>query len=223
MRATTQWTDVGIFWVTLAGAIVTTLAVAVALFGPRLQQRWRRPELTIMPNPPGMGIPLGSGAGELLQLRLSNRRGRETAYEVEVFVSSSAQGPTALHIFADEDNLNFDNPWAGSGGRTTSSVPSGYSRSVSAAIIEDTKDGPLAYLATVPARHMRTGSLLQDVPNVVYITVAGSNFDAITYRGVLSVVDQTESFDEGPRTVRMLSWTTAPTRWTKPIQLGPSA
>jgi hypothetical protein len=45
--ATVTWTDEWTFIATAAAAVVTFLALLVALLGPAVQQRWRRPEVTL--------------------------------------------------------------------------------------------------------------------------------------------------------------------------------
>jgi hypothetical protein len=170
-----------------------------------------------------MGMILGSGGAELLSLRLHNEAGRDTARDVEVSVSVYAQQPDVLHVFAEDNNLNFDNPWAGGQGRTTSTVPAGHARLVSFAVIEDVlpDEGVAAdtcgYLATVPTRFMRAQPLLRDAIHTVFITVAGANFDAVTYRGTIALEDDVEPVDGVDRPMRTLLWAARPAPWGKPV------
>jgi hypothetical protein len=222
-----SWTDIGIFWATLGGVIATFAAVLVALFGQRLHQWRRRPQITVTSDPPSMGIRVDpdsklvwTPSASVLRLRLHNEPGRDTARDVEVFVDAVAQVGFVTFEAADSANLNFDDPTDDDGpGRSIATVPSGYSRRVNFAVLmrggdqdvhnEDEarnmkiKHEAWGYLAVYPPS-LTAGSTLHDNASYdVRITVTGANFDAISYRGVVAFEDE-EDTDLGP--LKYLTW-----------------
>jgi hypothetical protein len=87
VAAAPPWTDVGMFWATVGGVVVTATAVLVALFGPRLQDRWKQPRLALSAKELAGGLRISQASPMVLHFLLENERTRETARDVEVFVS----------------------------------------------------------------------------------------------------------------------------------------
>jgi hypothetical protein len=218
VMAASTWTDVGIFWATVGAAVATTAAVIVALFGPRWQERRRRPDLSLTTDPPGMSIPVESGVAEPLRLRLTNRAGRDPARDVEVFVTASGQGTDAVYVAAEDETLNFDDPFSDAQGCSVSTVPAGHARLVNVAVIEAVADGGTnehaqwGYLATVPRQRMRHAALMDAIAYDVTITITGSNFDAVIYRGRLEFRDDSELFNGTEFPIKTLAWAREPVR-----------
>jgi hypothetical protein len=173
------WTDVGIFWATLGGVIVTFLAVLVALFGPRLQERWKRPKITV--DSIG-GMQARSELWPLVvRLMLCNQQGRDTARDVEVFASLTRDGA----IVADQATLDFEDPTTiGSSGRSVATVPPGFAREVSLLVLEPVWDSE-GWLRAGTVAFFRPGTVvLRDQATYkVLIAVTGANFDAVHYVG----------------------------------------
>jgi hypothetical protein len=220
LSARVAWTDVGILIATTAGVIVTGFAVLVALFGPSWRHRRTRPFLSVQADPPGMGTAVDDGA-VVMHLKLHNEASRETARDVEVLVTAYARDGQVLRVIAEEENLNFDNPFAEGDGRTTSTVPAGYSRRVSFAVIERSEQpddrGRIhwGFLATVPSRQMRLSTMPDDLAYEAFVVVTGSNFDALTFRGVLKFEDGLEPETPGERPTlptKSLVWSRGPER-----------
>jgi hypothetical protein len=195
------WTDVGIFFATSAGVVVTVCAVLVALFGPGWDRRRRRPVVTLSTVYRSRSTRVSDT--DPFCLRLHNKTGCETAREVEVFaeVTFPVEGG-GLGVVAEQANLNFDNPTDDGPGRSTASVPAGFSRDVNLAVLDeaefvdldDTDDHErrrlrVAYLALYPKRLVRTAGLHENRTYEVGITVTGSNFDAVRYVGHLAFSD----------------------------------
>jgi hypothetical protein len=161
-----------------------------------------------------------------MRLRLANRAGRDTADAVEVFVRVTRPSPLDGPAFGigdvlvvDDANLNFESPLVLDGpGQTTTTVPSGYSRPVSIAVIgrvelpgyASQEPGHCGWVAVCPPFAARHIGLVFDAVHTVTIVVAGANFDAVTYEGEL-VVQQTVQPDRSRGTQGVIE-----AEWTKP-------
>jgi len=196
------WTDEWTFIATAAAAAVTFLAVLVALFGPAFQQRWSRPEIAVEPSSPAFQVTV-SDRPAVVRLLIANKRGRDTARDVEVFAyatrpiteTTQVQGvtfpPGGSAVVADQANLNFDDPRADRPGRSTASIPSGFAREVNFATVAPMDDVDsqgrrgAGRLALYPTDRAETAILREETKYSIWITVAGSNFDAVTYLGHL--------------------------------------
>ena len=203
--------------VEIVGVVVTFLAVLVALFGQQFHAWRRQPRLTLTPDPDSYATAVGLG-GVPMNLRLHNERGRDTARDVEIFVTVATreigqQGVPSMTVATDA-NLNLDDPAAEGPGRATTTVPSGHSRNVNFAVVGVLEDehGKLtdrwAYLALYPPRFAEASWLVFGVDYAATLVVTGSNFDAITYRGNLAF---SETDEDGVR-LRSLEWSAPPTR-----------
>jgi hypothetical protein len=194
-----NWTEKGIFWATVAGVTVTFSAVLVALFGRRWDESRKKPKLRLTAGPDRMASTADSPNVVVRNLSLHNEEDRDTARDVEVFVSADARTRFEYFIAADGDTLNFDDPLSQRSGRSTATVPPGYSRRVPFAVIIPPQSTavippsrPLAttswaQLAVYPRDKMGDARLYDGVVYSVRVTVTGSNFNAITYRGELEV------------------------------------
>lgn len=181
--------------------IVTFAAVLVALFGPGLRRSRRRPIVTLTSPEPWIEIdltdpdPAGPASLVLMRLTLHNKRGRDTAQDVEMFARVTYQGPQqgswTTFLVADQAHLNFDDPIAGPG-RSTATVPSGFARDVNLATILDldgeyeVAHGRVGRLALYPPQLARDALLWAGRTYEVAIVATGSNFDARRYWGTFS-------------------------------------
>jgi hypothetical protein len=113
-------------------AIATALAVIVALFGPGWRAKRRAPKLVVSADPARAALTLRHA--QEMAVRIRNAPGRDTAEAAEVFVTVTQKSPRGVHYVAREESLSFDTPRPDAPGRSTASVPSGYSRPVSFAV-----------------------------------------------------------------------------------------
>jgi hypothetical protein len=208
-------------WLTLsvvaASALATTLAVIVALFGPRWQERRTRPLLRLRADSDWDGDCRGvAPVHDGYHIVLSNERGRATARGIEVRIDvfgfmSSAQdltGPDGDDLplpLVEDGRLNFLGS-DGSLGRGTGSVPPGASRRVyllrvgyapaifatwvatrSAARPEGDLSRFCGAWATYPARTDALGWIASGDEYEVILTLMGDNLDAASYAGRLRV------------------------------------
>jgi hypothetical protein len=218
-------------WTEIAGVVVTLAAVFVALFAVPIRERLKRPKLALSPGSEALGVVVGLDP-IVMTLRLHNARGRDTAREVEVFVTVLSEGTPATYIVAEEANLNFDDPLPrvvnpggkigiakSEPGRSTATVPSGFARNVNFAVIGIQREGgklgdAWGYLALYPPRVAQDATLFFHMFSYhAWIVVTGSNFDAITYEGKLKVTEEDEPDDKGGYVrTRTLHWTIPPVR-----------
>jgi hypothetical protein len=211
-----NWTDVGIFWATLGGVVVTLLAVLVALFGHRVQERRKRPRLSLSVDPVSMGVEIHSGDAEILSLRIHNEKGRDTAREVEVFVTVFGQDGDIFLMAGEEVALNWDDPLGDGGGRSTATVPAGSSRRVSFAVlqhlaaVDEQGRADWAYLAVYPPNKVTHATLREGVPYAVTISVTGANFDALSYRGAVAFEEHDEPVGDVFVRIKSLGWVSQP-------------
>jgi hypothetical protein len=218
VAATTQpnWTDIAGFWATVAGVTVTFLAVVVALFGRNWHEWRKKPQLSLRSSmgPVQVGLEFG-----LMELRLWNSNGKDTAKDVEILVTVLAPDNRtdtgATPSAAVNDNLDFDDPLGAGEGRPTSTVPSGFGRRVPFAaigIVRDEQDrltDDWGYVAVYPRR--RQALLPRQYKYVAFFIVTGSNFDAIEFRGEFEFAEYDKTV-EGARAerVREARWTVPP-------------
>jgi hypothetical protein len=210
----------------------------------------------VFADPGGLGFARGQKFVGTMRLRLYNEAGRDTARDVEVFVTAHGRavhdGEAVTLLIADEENLNFDSPIDGGPGRSTATVPSGYSRRVYFAILGsqsgieaklspimlEPQDGdsgePWGALAIYPARQAKA---MFDASSEYYIeiVVTGSNFDALTYQGTIGFRDDSEEVQEAPVPTVTLQWLEGPNliegftssgirgRWLGPLPEGQPA
>jgi hypothetical protein len=187
-------------WVEIAGVVATFLAVLVALFGRQLYESRRRPKLALSPYPETYTTTVGMDSAPM-NLKLHNERGKDTARDVEVFVtveSVPAKGAPGWTP-ASDINLNFDDPEADGPGRSTTTVPSGHSREVNFAVVQVLTDehgrptDQWGYLAVYPPRFAKNRVLFSGHKYTATLVVTGANFDAITYRGELAFSEEREA------------------------------
>lgn len=222
VAATPAWTDIGIFASTTVGVFVTVAAVLVALVGPALQTRWRRPAISI--DPADVFISASVNLASVVRLVLANAQGRDTARDVEVFIYVTQPGTTteavggeftpmrSNRIIVDQANLNFDDPTGNGAGRSTASVPSGFWREVNFAALvkldQHDLDGRRAagYFALYPPLLARRSYLWEATTYEVTITATGSNFDAVTYTARLVLSELAVSIGETERSEIRVRW-----------------
>jgi hypothetical protein len=219
-----------LFAATAIASVGTLIAIGVALFGPEWRAKRHEPRLTLtaaetsaewptMPPYPPV---------DALHLLVHNERGRDTAHEVEVFVTAVGRGKD----YTREDprsratiqqNLNFNNPLQGQYGSRVASVPSGFSRRVHFVLlggsdliwqahhqIEGAPRGPwgTAALALYPGRNDNIAYLEPDVEYDIELVVVGSNFDAVAYSGTVRYEDRVRP----DITVAKFTWIAVPRR-----------
>lgn len=208
-----------------AGVAATLLAVVVALAGPSWNARRRRPKIDLEADPPNVGLspdaiedasvpPVDVG------LRISNAAGRDTARDVEVFISAKAPDGGGTHIAAEEVNLLFGRLTSRSN-PTSVSIPAGYSRRVALAALGNPRAtrGIFSRLRSpLGIRPSWAALVVEDMPEHfcwlderlsyrIEIVVTGANFDAITFDGMAET-------DAGvaPDGYRYFRWLDPPTR-----------
>jgi hypothetical protein len=200
------------FWATLGGAVATFLAVAVALFGPGWQVRRRRPSLTVTPDPPGVGTTLDDEGGVLMMLRVENAEGRDLATDVEVICSVAGLASGAnIEVCSDEVNLDFENYFS-TRSVATRSVPAGATRRVSFLHLHSREGNGAAHVAAIHPQREEVSRLTESNPYAVYVTIMGANFDALNYRGTVSLVRSSEP--DGPHWLETVEVT-----WTDPLHV----
>jgi hypothetical protein len=167
---------------------------------------------------------------------IHNEFGRETAREVEVFVTASAKDPdsdreqrnvAALEqrsVAAIQENLNFENPLERHYGTVAATVPAGFSRRIHFAVLgsalaiqracyqaTDSPDVPAPHcvgaLSLFPARNDRIGYLMPDRDYDINLVITGANIDALKYRGVVCSRIQDRTDGEP---VGLIEWTDTP-------------
>lgn len=203
-EADPTWTQVGQFWVSLVGVVVTFGAVMVALFGQRWHASRKRPKLTLRVDQVSSAWPRGSdSSATTMWMRLVNAAGRDPAHDVEVFVSMAGKvadpevpGGVAFDILAEDEALAFGSPMRGRAEETRATVPAGHSRWLAFADVGEPVS--LARKAKVMAMHVdeERARLCVDSPDeplvpwldfdvdyTVEIVITGSNFDALRFRG----------------------------------------
>jgi hypothetical protein len=206
-RDVVDWTALA---VAFCAALGTVGAVLVALFLPRVEERRRRPRLTLSVEPHGgVGIVLGRGGAAELRLRIHNARGKQMAREVEVHVISWAETPELTQVAAEDEPLQIDNPFRGAETTVTSVAP-GHSRSVSFAVLDEMlEDQSLrycGYFGIAPRERMGKSRMEPGRAYNTYLAVTGSNFDAIFYRGVLEFTHGREPVDDQLEDSLSLGW-----------------
>lgn len=196
---------------TAVGALAAAAAVAVAVLGPRLEARRRQPRVVLSSTAPlatyyfYVDSPSAEGAA-LLKLR--NEPGRDTAREVEVFLSVDAVGGPLIMgkvTLVSVEPLNFDDPVGGERGRSTANLPPGFARSLDLLIVghfeaiaagtplaadlqlPEDKQKTHAAWALAPARQDRLRWLRDGERYFLTLTVTGANFDAQSYRGTVGI------------------------------------
>jgi hypothetical protein len=206
----TDWILVG---VAVASAVATVGAVLVALFGPRWWAKRRAPKLTLEVNPdaglvyPEVPTEPDSRRTSEDVFLLANAKGRDTAREVEVFVTVSGVGTDANRVYVQYKTLNFDSPLDGYSGRATATVPAGAERPIyflclgdrdaiagahypSDANDEHSKEAA-ASLACYPARADEITWITFGTDYGITLVLSGANFDAVIYEGQFRVTVRT--------------------------------
>jgi hypothetical protein len=218
---------------TAIGALAAAGAVIVALFGPSWRERRRRPKLSLAPKGTEISVDADARSPLELRLRIHNARGKDTAESVEVFVSATSGRPAGVGtmILVEDGNLNFDRPRADHPGRSTATVPSGHSRSVSFALLGSVTAVEACFHETMRGKASETpgekfGALClfglsggrfswREIPWLtvgetydVVLVVTGANFDAVTFGAQLRLSDE-DIPPDGPR-IMILKWLGAP-------------
>jgi hypothetical protein len=209
---------------TAIGALAAAAAVIVALFGPSWRTKRREPQLTLEPENRGLEVPTAVVSAYPMRLRLRNERGRDTAQDVEVFVTAVTplQDGSTFQC-AEDSNLSCDPPSAGEREglpRTVATVPSGHTRAVYFVLMGNTDsiaeklglDRPAyrAYAALVVP--VRTSVLWLQAGHTWDITlvITGANFNAVTYQGKVQTTLRADRFacvwTEGPKQVHKAKW-----------------
>jgi hypothetical protein len=214
----------------VATAAAVVIALFVALFVPRWHEKQREPKIDLQPDPRGRQSSSSWSTADLLRLRIHNAPGRRTAEQVEVFASvvsrSPGDGDLWVRVHLEDKALNFDEPGGVPPGRSTTSVPSGFSRPVSFVLIgpptsiserygvEVKPDavGELPDWVAVPALYpaVRESAtwFTRGKPLEVTLVVTGANFDAVTFRGEFEMSEEVD--DRGEPSV-LSGWTELPT------------
>lgn len=190
------------FGVQVLAAVATVAAVSVALLGPGLRARRRRPRISIDMGDRAsarLSTELGHAeevaAGPAMYIR--NAAGKDAARGVEVAVTlEHRENPGAEAVtVADDRRLNFIDPLIGTQGVATADVPAGGARRVYLTLLgrqpsllkqlsppsarADT--GTIGALATCPSRGDNT-IWLPAGHYTAQLVVAGANFDAAAYQ-----------------------------------------
>jgi hypothetical protein len=199
-------------WATLVVASIAALgtvgAVLAALFLPRFEERRTRPQLTLSTEPEGgMGMVVGSGGSEWVNLRIHNARGKRMARDVEVRVLAWTVRPDATHVVVEDLGLVVD----AAGTATVTTVPPGHARSVGFLVIEDVdedQEGPgvFAHFRTAPPEAARLSRMEPPYEYPTYVTVTGSNFDALVYEGALGFIASDEPIEDRVAKVVSIGW-----------------
>lgn len=225
-----KWTDVASVIVASVGVVATLAAVLVALFGPRYHARRSRPMLSLVAHPPGMGLAVEfDDSAEAMQLLLRNRPGQDTARDVEIFASVSAEREdgASTEIVVEYEPLVFENPLGSNGSRTSGTVPAGFSRPVWFALVGQRQAVARAFTVdAAPEQAHDVGAAVTIDPYVrswmpwlepqvnydVKLVVTGSNFDAVTLGGRLRGEFGQEPVDDSGATVKVIvfEWTEEP-------------
>lgn len=228
-RDSPNWTEIAGLVVTTLGVVATFSAVLVALLGQRWHARRRAPKLTLTAAQEGMSIPgwpsasddIGSTAE--LNIFIYNEAGRDPARDVEVFVS--AVGPTddgGFYVAAERTNLFYGRLRSGAT-TTIASIPPGFSRTVVLAVLGppeairrmvdglDPPSGRHDSWAALIVEGVRSHAcwLHGDLEYRVELVIVGSNFDAVTYEGLIAFDDRlpASARDEDLTGYRTVAWT----------------
>jgi len=229
-----DWVDYANLGIAAFAAIGTFAAVLVALFGDRLRARRSRPLLTI--SSPELtrsffveGEREDGDAG--LYVEIANAPGRDTARDVEVYV-------TMTHADALASNLNLGGVMDGTGGSATMQLPAGHRRRVyvcnlgtpegllhkrtpSGVTTRGAREllGPLAgithaALSLWPARRDVMHWVADDAPMEVELIVTGANVPTERHRGtfVVTIEDVPDDRHPGLALVMAVATWTAPPR-----------
>lgn len=228
-------------WLTLAvtacAAGATLAAVLVALW-PQIE-RWRRvPRVNLLCDQ-GLGWMARFGDPEprqtqsVPQLWVTNERRRETARDVEVFLTLGRQidpgSPGTADIVANRDRLGFSDPANhGLTGAGTTHIPSGFARPVYMLTFGETKalwklrnrhdpapaPRPPAAHAVVDIWSPAGGEPVWLEPGTYNCSlhVTGANFDALLFVGRFEVTHAPATADPGVTVVRF-QWLRRPERY----------
>jgi hypothetical protein len=217
---------------TAVGALAAAGAVVVALFGPRWHQKQTQPKLSLEADPRGTILSAESSTGAMLRLKVHNARDKRTAEQVELFVSVATRlnrdegGGVSAIVHVRDRSLNFDEPGGAPPGRSTTSVPSGYSRPVPFLMVgppttiserfgvelrKRSFNGDLPSWVAVPVLYPAVAEsaiwLKVNGPYEVTLVVTGANFDAVRFRGELAMSQEVD--DQGAAVIRS-EWTQLP-------------
>jgi hypothetical protein len=209
-----DWLDYLAAFAALFAALGTVAAVVWAIYGPSIRERRRRPSLSLENRYEGDEQIFEADeptVGDGACLRLANATGRDTAREVEVFLSvyivleRPEEGPAMVDVdgepleipLVSDENLNFDGN-DGRDGRAHVSVPSGVSRRLYLARLGDPKALFASWTgegvapenvgemcgawATVPATRDMIAWLRDGSKYRIELTIAGANVDPVRYR-----------------------------------------
>lgn len=207
-----DWLDYATFAVATFAALATVSAVIVALFGPRWRARQRRPVVSVRSTRPAMfqsqpkRPPANSSPATAFTLELSNQPGKETARDVEVFVSFA-------RAVNDEAAIGGPERVPLASGLT---VPPNFERPVSLLLIGNDEmirqalGTPDAGRQGVTAHHtlsLATSSFygpmwLDPASYDMSLFVTGANFDAKRFDGALLITRDDEGTDRVSTTVR---------------------
>ena len=192
--------DLAVFSVAALAAFGTVGAVLVAMFGPGLRARQRIPKVTLKVDARMSQYGTeGARPEEALGLRLHNERKRDTAREVEVFISmlgdhgpqvgsdGSAIFPTTgdsgwkfgRELIARQRNLNFNSPLEGHIGSRTATIPAGFNREVYFAIV-----GSRLAIARTFHGEMPVMSVLEAEEAVAALCLYPARTDLVAYLSV---------------------------------------
>jgi hypothetical protein len=214
-----DWTDIASFIATAVGVGATTAAVIVALFGPAWHQRRRAPVISVELEYESSSVGQWELTGVDKRLHeagvfVKNQAGRDTARDVEVFVSAisaeSYGSPPGRHIAVERARLYFGHIEAPDSLRHVAPVPAGFSRYVPLIGLGDSDNlrDRLPGLDALPSPGDTAWSLLisdemgvhsgwldDGIDYLLELVVVGANFDAVAYRGMLRVETATEAGD----------------------------
>lgn len=205
-RDAVDWVLLG---VSVATALATLGAVAVALFGPAWRERQTRPVVRLHTATALRwerdADPADTEGQDYPPMSLTNARGKAPAQGVEVFVTVGLEAGSGAYLtLAHRENLNFRSPQEGRLGAPVSHVPAGFSREFffilfghpqyvfeclhpdSGVELEDSHEQRVGILSLFPARRENARWL---TPGAYAVTfwVTGSNFDVVRYDGRFEV------------------------------------
>lgn len=211
-KSAPQWTDIAGFWAPLAGVVVTFLAVLVALFGPDWRRKQRSPRVMLEAESPWHGINIPSGSVYEFGLFIKNSTGRDTAHDVEVFVSAYARQEDGGHFPVNRGHfpvnrgqLTYGHIQGSNERPLSAAIPAGFSRHVLLAAMgaPDAVQGKLAGVRDPVPRESWAALAVDDrgthscwldtrYEYRIELVIIGSNFDALTYHGTLAFEDPDE-------------------------------